>query len=85
MPRSALPPRGRELYGSTLDRVGDIVDNVSAGAIAPEKVADAIEHALTARRPKARYLIGGDARQQVLARRLGHRAFDAMVARRMGL
>jgi NAD(P)-dependent dehydrogenase (short-subunit alcohol dehydrogenase family) len=83
---AALPPRGRELYGNVLGNVGDIVDNVSAGAIAPEKVADAIEHALTARRPKDRYLIGKDARQQVVARRLlGFKRFDALIAKRMGI
>lgn len=80
-----LPPRGRELYGTTLGSVDRIVKNVSAGAIAPGKVADAIEHALTSQRPKDRYLIGRDARQQVLARRLGHRAFDAIIAKRMGI
>lgn len=59
---------------------------VSAGAIAPEKVADAIEHALTSPRPKERYLIGKDARQQVLARRLlGFRRFDRLLEKRMGL
>ncbi|MFL5845020.1 MAG: SDR family oxidoreductase [Solirubrobacteraceae bacterium] len=82
----ALPARGRELYGTTLGKVGDIVANVSAGAIAPEKVADVIEHALTSPKPKDRYLIGKDARQQVLARRiLGWKRFDALLAKRMGI
>jgi NAD(P)-dependent dehydrogenase (short-subunit alcohol dehydrogenase family) len=81
-----LPARGRELYGPVLDRVGAIVDNVSAAAIAPEKVAETVEHALTARRPRARYLVGRDARRQLLARRLlGWRRFDGLIARRMGL
>ena len=49
-------------------------------------MADAIEHALTAAKPKDRYLIGGDARQQVLARRLlGFRRFEKLVAKRMGV
>jgi hypothetical protein len=82
----ALPPRGRELYGGTLSKVGDIVANVSSGASAPEKVADVIEHALTSPKPKGRYLIGGDARRQVIARRvLGWKRFDAMLAKRMGI
>lgn len=83
---AALPDRGRELYGGTLAKVGEIVDNVSSGAIAPDKVAEVIEHALTARKPKDRYLIGSDARQQVVARRLlGWKRFDALLARRMGI
>jgi NAD(P)-dependent dehydrogenase (short-subunit alcohol dehydrogenase family) len=81
-----LPPRGQELYGGVLSKVGDIVEKVSSGAIAPEKVADAIEHALTSPRPKERYLVGGDARQQVIARRLlGFRRFDRLLEKRMGL
>jgi NAD(P)-dependent dehydrogenase (short-subunit alcohol dehydrogenase family) len=81
-----LPPRGRELYGAVLDRVADVVGKMSAGAVSPETVARAIEHALTARRPKAAYLVGRDARLQVVARRaLGHRRWDAALQRRMGL
>ncbi|MEO6496153.1 MAG: SDR family oxidoreductase [Solirubrobacteraceae bacterium] len=83
---AALPERGRELYGETLGKVGGIVENVSSGAISPDKVADDIEHALTSPKPKDRYLIGKDARQQVIARRvLGWKRFDAMLARRMGI
>lgn len=83
---ASLPERGRELYGGMLGKVSDIVANVSSGAIAPDRVSDAIEHALTSTRPKDRYLIGRDARQQVIARRvLGFRRFDALLARRMGI
>lgn len=83
---AALPERGRELYGDTLAKVDDIVANITSGASPPEKVADVIEHALTSPRPKERYLIGGDARQQVLARRLlGFRRFDRLLEKRMGL
>src|SRR3954469_3894569 len=60
--------------------------NTPAPPSDPDVVADAIEHALTSPKPKARYLIGGDARQQVLARRvLGWRRFERLVERRMGL
>jgi NAD(P)-dependent dehydrogenase (short-subunit alcohol dehydrogenase family) len=82
----ALPERGRELYGGTLGKVDDIVKSVSAGASPPEKVADVIEHALTSPKPKDRYLVGGDARQQVFARRLlGFRRFERLLEKRMGL
>jgi NAD(P)-dependent dehydrogenase (short-subunit alcohol dehydrogenase family) len=81
-----LPPRGRELYGPVLGRVGEIVGNINSNAMKPETVAEAIAHALTARRPKDRYLVGADARQQLVARRLlGWRRFDALLARRMGI
>ncbi|MDX6666241.1 MAG: hypothetical protein QOG68_2447 [Solirubrobacteraceae bacterium] len=81
-----LPPRGQELYGNVLSKVGDIVANVSAGASAPEKVAEVIDHALTSSRPKERYLVGGDAHQQVIGRRLlGFRRFDRLLEKRMGI
>ena len=52
----------------------------------PERVAKAVEHALTARRPRTRYLVGADARIQVtLDRVLPARAGDAVEARLMGL
>lgn len=82
----ALPPRGRELYGPTLDKVDAVVKNLSGEAITADKVAEAIEHALTSPKPKDRYLIGKDARQQVLGRRLlGFRRFEALLEKRMGL
>ena len=52
----------------------------------PDRVAKAIEHALTARRPKSRYLIGRDARILVgLSSVLTARAFGSLVERDMGL
>jgi hypothetical protein len=55
-------------------------------AIAPENVARVIEHALTAARPKTRYLVGRDAKiQALLVWLLPDRARDAVVGRLMGL
>ena len=53
--------------------------------IPPEKVASKIEHALSARRPRARYLVGLDAKIQARAKPLiPTRAFDRIVARVTG-
>ena len=47
----------------------------------PDKVVAAIEHALTARRPRPRYLVGLDARSQALATRfLPDRVLDFLTA-----
>jgi hypothetical protein len=55
-------------------------------AISPERVARVVERALTARRPRDRYVVGPDARvQALLVRALPHRALDRIVARQMGL
>jgi hypothetical protein len=49
-------------------------------------VADAVWHALTASKPRPRYLIGWAAKVRVLVESLlPARAFDAIVARTMGL
>jgi hypothetical protein len=43
-----------------------------------------VAHALTAARPRTRYLVGAEARAFVLTRRLlGDRRTDAIVARRL--
>ena len=47
-------------------------------AIPAEKCAKVIEHALTARRPKGRYLVGVDARVQAAVSILPTRAFDGV-------
>jgi NAD(P)-dependent dehydrogenase (short-subunit alcohol dehydrogenase family) len=73
-----------ELYGKTIERFRAAVKRTAERGISPEKVARAIAHALTARRPRTRYLVGADARGQAIARRLlPDRAFDALVARVM--
>ncbi len=54
--------------------------------IPPEQVAKTIERALTAARPRARYLVGRDAWGMVLAHAvLPTRAFDRVVMRALGL
>lgn len=73
-----------ELYGETIERFRAAVKRTADRGIAPEKVARAIARALTAGRPRTRYVVGADARGQALARRLlPDRAFDALVARIM--
>jgi len=75
-----------ELYGETIERFREAVRRTAERGIAPEKVAGAISHALSARRPRTRYLVGADARAQAVAHRvLPDRAFDAMVRRVMRL
>ena len=54
-------------------------------AIPPDRVARVIEHALTAVRPKTRYLVGIDARiWALIAWLLPDRMRDAVVGRVMG-
>jgi len=77
-----LGPRARELYGTAIGAVLAAARTLSKQAIAPEAVSKAIHHALTARRPRTRYLVGTDARvQAALARFVPDRARDAVLLR----
>ena len=52
----------------------------------PEKVAEAIEHALSASRPRSRYLVGLDAKVQARIKPLVPTPiFDRIVARMTGI
>jgi NAD(P)-dependent dehydrogenase (short-subunit alcohol dehydrogenase family) len=80
------PDAQEELYGETLDRFRIAVRRTAKRGIAPDKVAKAIFHALTATRPRTRYVVGADAHGQALMRKLlPDRMFDRAVARAMGL
>lgn len=78
------PAEHQALYGETLDRLRELSKQTAERGIAPQKVAEAIERALTARRPRTRYLVGRDARGQALVSRLlPDRLLDRLVARVM--
>ena len=71
-----------EVYGPTIAAVRAQAQQRTERAIAPAEVAKAVEHALTAPRPRTRYVVGRDARQRIrIAGLLSDRAFDALVAR----
>jgi NAD(P)-dependent dehydrogenase (short-subunit alcohol dehydrogenase family) len=78
------PAAANELYGEVIPRMRKVTEQTSARAIPPERVAQAVEHALTAGRPRTRYLVGADARAQAMIRRMPDRMRDAMVARMIG-
>jgi NAD(P)-dependent dehydrogenase (short-subunit alcohol dehydrogenase family) len=75
----------RRLYEPMLTRSRKLIEQTAKRAQPVDKVVKVVEEAVTAKRPKTRYLIGADARGQLLARRLlPDRAFDAMAARMTG-
>jgi NAD(P)-dependent dehydrogenase (short-subunit alcohol dehydrogenase family) len=80
----ALPDRVRTLYARPLDALVAATRKIAANASSADDAAQAIEHALTAERPKAIYTVGRQARiQGALHSVLPARAFDALVARAM--
>lgn len=54
------------LYGQLVERVKEAVNQAARRAIPPEPVVQAVLHALTAARPKTRYLVGTDANIRAL-------------------
>lgn len=81
-----LPPEGRELYGRAVGAMGKVSEQMSNRAVPPDRVARAVEHALTARRARVRYVVGIEARAQLLLKALlPTRAMDGVVARVTGL
>jgi NAD(P)-dependent dehydrogenase (short-subunit alcohol dehydrogenase family) len=54
-------PRVNELYGDEIALLTRLAPMLARAAIAPEHVARAVRHALGARRPKVRYIVGMDA------------------------
>ncbi len=64
--RDRLPEEAAELYEPLMKAVRDEVTRRAESGFPPERIADGIAHALTAKRPKTRYLIGPWARTQML-------------------
>jgi NAD(P)-dependent dehydrogenase (short-subunit alcohol dehydrogenase family) len=78
----AMPAEAHRRYGRLVDTIRAQAQQAPETGLPPEQVVEAILHALTARRPRTRYVVGRDARvQAALARALPTRAFDALLAR----
>ena len=81
-----LPAKAHQYYEPALTALSKAIDDAAKRGIPPDNVAKAVAHALTARRPKTRYLVGNDARMQALASTLlPDRMFDGLVRRIFGL
>lgn len=80
--RSELPPVALEEYAEALDTFAKGLAMNAKNAVDADVVAKVVDHALTAARPRTRYLVGKDAKAVgALGRVLPDRALDAIVAR----
>ena len=78
-------PHRASSTGARSSKYREVVEADRRAGIPPEKVAKAIEHALSARRPRTRYLVGLDAKAQARLRHvIPTRVLDRVVARVMG-
>jgi NAD(P)-dependent dehydrogenase (short-subunit alcohol dehydrogenase family) len=77
--RDGLAADAAELYAARIARFREVALQRGPG-IDPDVVARAVEHALTASRPKARYLVGRDAHLRAWIERLPTRLRDRVLA-----
>jgi NAD(P)-dependent dehydrogenase (short-subunit alcohol dehydrogenase family) len=81
-----VPQETHDLYGEAMESTRGASTKFENRGSAPDVVAKAIQHALTAKNPKTRYLVGMDARaQSILKRLVPDQTMDRLVAWQMGL
>ena len=81
-----LPEEAMVLYGKAVNALREAARKFEAAGIPPDRVARAVEHALTASRPRTRYVVGFDATvQRILSDVVPDRLLDGLVARQLGL
>ena len=78
-----LPEEAEAVYGAGVRAMKAAVKNVASQGISSEVVAHVIHHALTARRPKTRYLVGRMAYVRALVQKLPDRLRDRLLLRRL--
>jgi len=76
---SHFPPQFYDLYGPVLGKL----DDLKIHGFPPDQVARIVETALVVSRPKARYIVGQDAKVLALVRKLPVRIRDWIIARQI--
>ena len=78
---AAMPADARRRYDRLIAGVVHHGERLAREGLPPEAVAEVVEGALAARRPRTRYVIGRQAKAQaMLSRLVPDRALDALVA-----
>jgi NAD(P)-dependent dehydrogenase (short-subunit alcohol dehydrogenase family) len=84
--REEMSAEAVERYGEATAKAEKLAAATGKRGIPPEKVAERVVHALSARHPRSRYLVGADAKAQTtLSTLLTDGARDRIVGRVMGL
>ncbi len=83
---AALDPKTRTLYAGHLANTPRVIKMMQRLAVAPDKVVDRIERALTASKPRARYYVNPGSRLQLASYKVTPTAvFDGVIARMTGV
>ncbi|MDZ7957037.1 MAG: SDR family oxidoreductase [Aulosira sp. DedQUE10] len=84
--KEKLSESAQDLYGQAMNAVRKQVGIMSKKGISTDIVAQAVVHALTAKQPKTRYLVGQDAKiASLLKYLLPDKVFDRVILASMGL
>jgi NAD(P)-dependent dehydrogenase (short-subunit alcohol dehydrogenase family) len=84
--RVEIPADLQAEYGHVPAAIDKILEDTARRGIPPEAVAETIERALSARRMRARYLVGRDAKMMLLLKRaLPDHTFDRVLRRALGV
>ncbi len=81
----SLPAEARQLYGPAYDAMRAAARKATSRAIPADEVARAVAHALVAKKPKTRYVVGKDAKLRLWVQRLPDRVRDRIILRGMGI
>jgi short-subunit dehydrogenase len=76
-----LPTTAGERYGTRMDAFRAVAAKRARSGASPDIVVQAVEHALTAQKPKTRYLVGRDAKLRAAIERLPDRVRDRMLTK----
>jgi NAD(P)-dependent dehydrogenase (short-subunit alcohol dehydrogenase family) len=83
--RAESPPEAERLYGEVIEAIRKQAQKNAIDGVPPKEVAEAVAHALTADKPKTRYLVGRDAKMRgPMAKLMPDRMMDAAIARVLG-
>ncbi len=81
-----LPETGRDLYETSYTSAVESMMKLGSKGISPDAVAKAVLHALTASKPKTRYIVGRDAKMMaVMAKIMPDRMRDSMLRQQLRL
>ncbi|HEY1834131.1 MAG TPA: SDR family NAD(P)-dependent oxidoreductase [Solirubrobacteraceae bacterium] len=84
--RLEIPPDLQDAYGRVPAAMEKVLRDTASRGVPPEKVARTILGAFEARRMRARYVVGGDARAMLVAKRLlPDLVFDRVARRVLGI
>jgi NAD(P)-dependent dehydrogenase (short-subunit alcohol dehydrogenase family) len=81
-----ISPEGAALYKESIEAMRKAAREIGDAGIPADEVAKVVEHALSAQKPKTRYVVGRDARIQAIAKKIvPDRQMDRIVSSRLGL